>query len=203
MATETSEAERRANGAERELMDWKTAQFMEAHWAEYDALINLDTKFGCFVELFEVFVEGLLPSMPWKNSPVPVVSIANAIRHGRPIQSEGRRGAPGARHGAAPRQTDGMASRRPRSCPRRTHRSYAKAGRVALIAEIKEEFRISPNRRDSDLEARDEEMLQRMEPRKADRILHIERRIRTCEVQRYKLRLAWQFAHATPASRAC
>src|SRR5438046_8255645 len=29
IASETSEAERRANGAERELMDWKTAQFME------------------------------------------------------------------------------------------------------------------------------------------------------------------------------
>src|SRR5579863_8502054 len=31
IASETSEAERRANGAERELMDWKTAQFMEQH----------------------------------------------------------------------------------------------------------------------------------------------------------------------------
>src|SRR5713101_2945900 len=31
IASETSEAERRANGAERELMDWKTAQFMEEH----------------------------------------------------------------------------------------------------------------------------------------------------------------------------
>src|SRR5256885_849872 len=31
IAAETSEAERRANGAERELMDWKTAQFMEEH----------------------------------------------------------------------------------------------------------------------------------------------------------------------------
>src|ERR1700687_2802130 len=40
IASETSEAERRANGAERELMDWKTAQFMEAHLGEeYDALI--------------------------------------------------------------------------------------------------------------------------------------------------------------------
>src|SRR6266852_6394267 len=40
MATETSEAERRANGAERELMDWKTAQFMEEHLGEeYDGLI--------------------------------------------------------------------------------------------------------------------------------------------------------------------
>jgi ribonuclease R len=62
IATETSEAERRANGAERELMDWKTAQFMEEHLGEeYDGLIISVQKYGCFVELFEVFVEGLLP----------------------------------------------------------------------------------------------------------------------------------------------
>jgi ribonuclease R len=62
IASETSEAERRANGAERELMDWKTAQFMEQHLGEeYEALIISVQKFGCFVELFEVFVEGLLP----------------------------------------------------------------------------------------------------------------------------------------------
>src|SRR5713226_558016 len=62
MATETSEAERRANGAERELMDWKTAQFMEEHLGEeYDGLIISVQKYGCFVELFDVFVEGLLP----------------------------------------------------------------------------------------------------------------------------------------------
>ncbi|HYL84897.1 MAG TPA: RNB domain-containing ribonuclease [Candidatus Angelobacter sp.] len=62
IASESSEAERRANGAERELMDWKTAQFMEEHLGEeYDALIISVQKFGCFVELFEVFVEGLLP----------------------------------------------------------------------------------------------------------------------------------------------
>src|SRR5712692_6242369 len=62
VASETSEAERRANGAERELMDWKTAQFMEEHLGEeYDALIISVQKYGCFVELFEVFVEGLLP----------------------------------------------------------------------------------------------------------------------------------------------
>jgi ribonuclease R len=43
-------------------MDWKTAQFMEAHLGEeYEALIISVQKFGCFVELFEVFVEGLLP----------------------------------------------------------------------------------------------------------------------------------------------
>jgi len=62
MATETSEAERRAQGAERELMDWKTAQFMEQHLGEeYEGLITSVQKFGCFVELFEVFVEGLVP----------------------------------------------------------------------------------------------------------------------------------------------
>jgi len=62
IAAESSEAERRADGAERELMDWKTAQFMEEHLGEeYDGLIVSVQKFGCFVELFEVFVEGLLP----------------------------------------------------------------------------------------------------------------------------------------------
>src|SRR5215467_13064776 len=62
IAAESSEAERRADGAERELMDWKTAQFMEEHLGEeYEGLIVSVQKFGCFVELFEVFVEGLLP----------------------------------------------------------------------------------------------------------------------------------------------
>ncbi len=62
LGTETSEAERRAAGAERELVDWKTAQFMEEHLGEeYDGLIISVQKYGCFVELFEEFVEGLLP----------------------------------------------------------------------------------------------------------------------------------------------
>jgi ribonuclease R len=61
IAVESSEAERRADGAERELMDWKTAQFMESHLGdEYDALIISVQKFGFFVELMEIFVEGLV-----------------------------------------------------------------------------------------------------------------------------------------------
>ena len=61
-AAETSEAERRAEAAERELMEWKTAQFMESHLGEeYDALITSVQKFGFFVELTEIFVEGLVP----------------------------------------------------------------------------------------------------------------------------------------------
>jgi ribonuclease R len=62
LATETSDAERRAASAERELRDWKTAQFMEQHLGdEYEGLIISVQKYGCFVELFEIFVEGLLP----------------------------------------------------------------------------------------------------------------------------------------------
>jgi ribonuclease R len=60
-ASESSEAERRAEAAERELMEWKTAQFMEGHLGEeYEALIISVQKFGFFVELTEIFVEGLV-----------------------------------------------------------------------------------------------------------------------------------------------
>jgi len=62
IAAETSETERRAASAERELVAWKTAQFMEQHLGdEYEALIISVQKYGCFVELFDVFVEGLIP----------------------------------------------------------------------------------------------------------------------------------------------
>ena len=62
IAAETSETERRAETAERELMAWKTAQFMEQHLGEeYDALIISVQKFGFFVELTEIFVEGMVP----------------------------------------------------------------------------------------------------------------------------------------------
>ncbi|MGA2509797.1 MAG: VacB/RNase II family 3'-5' exoribonuclease [Candidatus Acidiferrales bacterium] len=61
VASESSEAERGADMAERELMEWKTAQFMESHLGEeYDALIISVQKFGFFVELTEIFVEGLV-----------------------------------------------------------------------------------------------------------------------------------------------
>jgi ribonuclease R len=61
IATESSDAERGAEMAERDLMDWKTAQFMEQHLGdEYEALIISVQKFGFFVELMEIFVEGLV-----------------------------------------------------------------------------------------------------------------------------------------------
>ena len=61
IAIESSEAERRSDLAERELMDWKTAQFMESRLGEeFEALIISVQKFGFFVELVDVFVEGLV-----------------------------------------------------------------------------------------------------------------------------------------------
>lgn len=62
ISSESSESERRAVEAEREVIDWKTAQFMEQHLGEeYEAMIISVLKFGFFVELMEVFVEGLVP----------------------------------------------------------------------------------------------------------------------------------------------
>ena len=62
IAEESSQAERRADEAERELMEWKKAKFMEQHIGdEFDGLIISVTKFGFFVELTELFVEGLVP----------------------------------------------------------------------------------------------------------------------------------------------
>ena len=57
-----SETERRAADAERELVEWKKAKFMEEHVGEeFDALIISTTKFGFFVELESLFVEGFVP----------------------------------------------------------------------------------------------------------------------------------------------
>ena len=62
LAASTSEAERRAQEAERELMEWKKVNFMaERLGEEFDALIIGLAKFGFFVELTDLFVEGLVP----------------------------------------------------------------------------------------------------------------------------------------------
>jgi len=62
LATETSEAERRAQDAERELMEWKKVKFMAGRLGdEFDALIISLTKHGFFVELTDLFVEGFVP----------------------------------------------------------------------------------------------------------------------------------------------
>jgi ribonuclease R len=62
IAEESSQSERRADDAERELMEWKKAKFMQDRVGEdFDGLITSVTKFGFFVELTDMFVEGLVP----------------------------------------------------------------------------------------------------------------------------------------------
>jgi ribonuclease R len=62
IAEESSQSERRADDAERELMEWKKVKFMQDRVGEdFDGLITSVTKFGFFVELSDLFVEGLVP----------------------------------------------------------------------------------------------------------------------------------------------
>jgi ribonuclease R len=62
IADESSQSERRADEAERGLMEWKKMKFMEHRIGEdFDGLIISVTKFGFFVELTDLFVEGLVP----------------------------------------------------------------------------------------------------------------------------------------------
>jgi ribonuclease R len=62
IATESSENERRAADAERELVEWKKLKFMRDRVGEdFGAMILSATKYGLFVELDDLFVEGLVP----------------------------------------------------------------------------------------------------------------------------------------------
>ena len=62
IAEESSQSERRADEAERDLMEGKKAKFMQDRVGEdFDGLITSVTKFGFFVELTDLFVEGLVP----------------------------------------------------------------------------------------------------------------------------------------------
>jgi ribonuclease R len=62
IAEESSQSERRADDAERELMEWKKVKFMQERIGEdFDGLIVSVTKYGFFVELTDLFVEGLVP----------------------------------------------------------------------------------------------------------------------------------------------
>jgi ribonuclease R len=61
IAQESSQSERRADEAERELLEWKKVKFMQDRVGEdFDGLITSVTKFGFFVELTDLFVEGLV-----------------------------------------------------------------------------------------------------------------------------------------------
>jgi ribonuclease R len=62
IAEESSQSERRADEAERELMEWKKVKFMQDRVGEdFDGLIISVTKYGLFVELTDLFIEGRVP----------------------------------------------------------------------------------------------------------------------------------------------
>ena len=62
IAEECSQTERRAAEAERELVEWKKVRFMQDRVGEeFAALVLNPAKFGLFVELTDLFVEGLVP----------------------------------------------------------------------------------------------------------------------------------------------
>jgi ribonuclease R len=62
IATESSQRERGADDAERELIEWKKIKFMQDRVGEdFHGIILSCTKYGFFVELDELFIEGLVP----------------------------------------------------------------------------------------------------------------------------------------------
>jgi ribonuclease R len=62
IAVESSQAERRAADAERELIEWKKMKFMaDKIGDDFPAVVLSVTKYGFFVELDDMFIEGLVP----------------------------------------------------------------------------------------------------------------------------------------------
>jgi ribonuclease R len=62
ISSDCSDTERRAAEAERELVEWKKAKFMiDRVGEEFDGLIISTAKFGFFVELSDLYVEGIVP----------------------------------------------------------------------------------------------------------------------------------------------
>jgi ribonuclease R len=69
IALESSQSERRADEAERELMEWKKVKFMQDRVGEdFHATILSCTKYGFFVELDDLFIEGLVPIQTLSDS---------------------------------------------------------------------------------------------------------------------------------------
>src|SRR5581483_2056630 len=61
IASQSSERERAADAAERELMNWKKAEFMAQHLGEdFEGIITGVKEYGIYVELKDLFIEGLV-----------------------------------------------------------------------------------------------------------------------------------------------
>ena len=84
IAQECSETERRAADAERELIEWKKIKFMTDRVGEdFDAMILSVTKYGMFVELGDLYVEGLVPIFTLTDDHYTYRENAREIRGGK------------------------------------------------------------------------------------------------------------------------
>jgi ribonuclease R len=87
MARHTSERERRANDAERELVQWKKVRFMaDKVGDEFEGYITGVTAFGLYIELVEHFVEGMVHVSTMADDYYRFVERAHILRgenHGR------------------------------------------------------------------------------------------------------------------------
>ena len=106
-ARHTSERERRANDAERELVQWKKVRFMaDKLGEEFDGYITGVAAFGVFVELVEHFVEGMVHVSTMADDYYRFIDRAHMLRGENTGRITGsattsRAGDQG-RHGAAP-----------------------------------------------------------------------------------------------------
>ena len=150
MARHTSERERRADDAERELVQWKKVRFMaDKVGDEFDGYVTGVSAFGLYIELVEHFVEGMVHVSTMADDYYRFVERAHVLqgrehRQGlsarRPRDGAGRQG----RHGAAagrsglveildrgagiganrgPRRSKARAAGRPRARSRRSRRA--------------------------------------------------------------------------------
>jgi ribonuclease R len=81
VARHCSEMERRAEDAERELVDWKKVRFMaDKIGDEFDGYVTGVTSFGLFVELIDHFVEGLVHMSTMADDYYRFVEDAHTLR---------------------------------------------------------------------------------------------------------------------------
>ncbi|PYR48506.1 MAG: ribonuclease R [Acidobacteria bacterium] len=81
VARHTSEMERRADDAERELLQWKKVKFMaDKVGDEFDGFITGVAAFGLFVELVEHYVEGLVHVSSMADDYYRFVETAQTLR---------------------------------------------------------------------------------------------------------------------------
>ena len=107
VARHTSEMERRADEAERELLQWKKVRFMaDKVGDEFDGYITGVAAFGLFVELVEHYVEGLVHVSTMADDYYRFLEQAHALRgentqEDLPARRQGARAGHPRQHGAA------------------------------------------------------------------------------------------------------